>query len=638
MQLFRRIRKVGILLLVLVPVSLYGYDYRSEVIADSLKEGANAVIRDYSVIYTQQDINNGLYKVSKVITVLNDKGDAYSIFYSMKDKFRDLQKFEGVLKDDTGAEIKKIKKKDLIESSLSEGMVDDGTRLYYKVQSPTYPYTIEYTYEIKYKNGILSYPSFYPIGATKIALEKASYRMEVPYGTQLRFYNNCGLQPMIEEETDFKVYTYKIGATKAIEYEPLGPLLEEILPNVRFGVTDFCYDNVCGDYSTWKDFGFWQNKLLEGRDALSPEVVEKIKSMTQNATTERQKIEVLYKYLQDNSRYVSIQLGIGGLQPFPAQTTWKNRFGDCKALTNLMMAMLKVVDIPSIYTVINMGTEKKFLCDFADPTQANHVILNIPLQSDTIWLECTSQSLPMGYIHDGIEGHDALLITDQGGLIRTLPSYSSSQNLAETITEMNISDEGVVTGRFISVEHAHGYGDFYQMMRSNDRDEHIKYISTKLNLPNPLIGEIKTAEDVSDIPSCSLDVDFEVYDMVNKSGRRMFIPMLPLKKGYYSVFKSNKRDTDIEMRTGLSESDSVRIIIPEGYQVESIPSSQILSTPYGELRTTVERLDNDAIVYKQYVNLYSGRYSKDEYQQIKEFFNKIVSASKGQIVLKKIES
>ena len=47
----------------------------------------------------------------------------------------------------------------------------------------------------------------------------------------------------------------------------------------------------------------------------------------------REKIRVLYRYLQQNHRYISVQVGIGGMQPISASAVYTNGYGDCKGLS-----------------------------------------------------------------------------------------------------------------------------------------------------------------------------------------------------------------------------------------------------------------------------------------------------------------
>src|SRR5574342_1196313 len=104
--------------------------------------------------------------------------------------------------------------------------------------------------------------------------------------------------------------------------------------------------------NSWQDFGKFIYALKQGRDELPPEIKQKVHELTDGIADTKEKINVLYGYMQKNTRYVSIQLGIGGWQPFDAKYVAKKGYGDCKALSNYMYSILKEAGIKSYYAVI----------------------------------------------------------------------------------------------------------------------------------------------------------------------------------------------------------------------------------------------------------------------------------------------
>lgn len=606
------------------------------VMVDSLAQNASAIVRNHSAVFNQDGPNSGVYDVYKEITILNSKGDNFGHFVFWGDRFHDLKDFSGVIKDAYGKVIKKIKKSDLTTSTQSDisTIASDSYYIYYECKSPKYPYTVEYTYQEKFKDGIIAYPSFMPAPNFDVSVEKAEYTLRLPSDVDLRYKSNYDSNIKNEKQGDKNIYTVSISNMKAIPKEAWAPSFRETLPRVLFAPVKFCYDSQCGDMSTWKDYGLWVEKLLSGRDILDPALVAKLQEMTTNAANDREKVKIVYEYMQQNSRYVSIQLGIGGFQPIEATKVAKNNFGDCKGLSNWMKAMLKAVGISSNYCEISTR-EQILYPDFANVSQTNHAILLVPLQNDSIWLECTSQTLPFGYIHDGIAGHDALVIAEDGsgGVIRRLPNYSDDQNKEETKLSIQVKEDGTAKGNAVFVEHLHGYGDNYLAFRSNDRRKHVDYINAHLKFPNIRFNEISTSEQQSVVPWCRLEVDFDAADFASKTGSRLFIPLCPLNKGGLSMFSSEKREWDIEVQNGYCESDTIEFALPESYVLESFPKDINLESSIGKFKAETKQLEN-RLIYTQYIEINTGRYNKDDYASIKEFFSQISVAQKRRLVLK----
>jgi hypothetical protein len=166
-----------------------------------------------------------------------------------------------------------------------------------------------------------------------------------------------------------------------------------------------------------------------GRDVLPDDIKKKVHELTDHLTDTRQKVYALYNFLQNNTHYISIQLGIGGWQPFPADYVATKRYGDCKALSNYMVALLKEAGIDGKYVVIYGGRDMPDLVGDFPSLQGNHMITCVPLGKDSIWLECTSQTESPDFMGSFTGDRNAILIDADGGHIVHTPSYSAADNL-----------------------------------------------------------------------------------------------------------------------------------------------------------------------------------------------------------------
>ena len=305
-------------------------EYPVNTIPLDLLENANAIIRNEETIFTQTNENNATEKVTKVITILNDKGKGLANIVIHQDRFHELKSFSGGIYHATGKLFKKIGKNDLTTTAYSSDLASDDYYSYYAPSAPSYPYTIKYEYEVKWKNGVVNYPSFTPVPNFTCAVEKSTLILHIPSNISVRTkINNIAKAPARTLVGKDSIFIFSCKNFNAISIEPMHPPYDELFPVINIAPTNFCYDKYCGDMSSWKGVGIFLTELQKQRTTLSPETIARLQQMTASAKDDRAKVKILYEYLQDKTRYVSIQLGIGGWQPIPAAQVDKTGFGDC---------------------------------------------------------------------------------------------------------------------------------------------------------------------------------------------------------------------------------------------------------------------------------------------------------------------
>lgn len=410
-------------------------------------------------------------------------------FYTTLDKSEKIERFACVVEGVNSKFNKKYKAGDLKYSEYSGDMVTDLKSVELSIDLPLYPIVVTTDVTYHRTDNTISYPPFLPIPAYDTEVKEATYMIDFPASMNLRYVAmDTDIKP-VESTTPKgkKRWTFTLANQGEIVYEEFSkPLLQQI-PKVLFVPERLDYYGTQGSMKSWEEFGLWINSLCQGMDVLPDDARAKVHELTDTCATDWDKVRVLYNLLRRHTRYVSIQLGIGGYRPLAAEFVWRKGFGDCKALTNLMKAMLAEAGVASTYTLISTKYDR--LIDLPNFQQLNHVILKVPTSKGVIWMECTNPEIPLGYTHDDIAGHEAVEISDKGGHRVILPDYADTLNLRTTKVKTVFRPDGTGSINIIDSYSCHRYTRLYGWLKKSEKDR-INAAARAYSLP---FGNIKRA-------------------------------------------------------------------------------------------------------------------------------------------------
>lgn len=604
-------------------------------IPEKLLKNSKAVVREDITRFEVKDKGSGKRYTKYAVTILNKKADNYAELRIGYDKLHKITEIKGRCYDKTGRFIKQLKPKDIEDYSSFDGVsiYSDNRMKYLDLRYADYPYTIEYEVEMDYK-GLLTFPGWVPFSGFNISSQQSSLEIIAPEDYDIR-YMEMNIEPSAKENIidGKKVISWNFGSFEAIEREPRMPYLQNILPTVLTAPSNFEMEDYAGNMKDWPSFGLWEKELNDGRDSLSAEYANKIKTIVGDESSRVEKIRKIYDHLQSNTRYISIQLGIGGWQSFPANEVATKGYGDCKALSNYMKAMLKSVDIESYYTLVKAGRNTANINrDFAS-NQFNHMILCVPNYQDTIWLECTSQDNPFGYLGGFTDDRDVLVINDTGGRIAHTKVYGIENNIQNQNTTVVLNENGSATLSFSTVCTGLQY-DNYSRLLDIGESEQKKWLYENLDLSDFELLHFKFEQKKKMIPEVSAAIDVTIKRFASVSGKRLFFQPNVVNKSDAISIPQKDRLYDFVLRYPFEDSDSIQIQIPNGFHLEFTPEKTSIESPYGNYESQVFS-EEGKIHYLRKFSLVKGTFPPDEYIKYVEFINKVAQADKSKLVLVK---
>jgi transglutaminase-like putative cysteine protease len=438
-------------LLMLITFANAQADYNASLIPKDLLPYASAVIRNKDVTIEVKDADNTIYHIKTAITVLNKNGDDIARIVIWHNRSNTIRYVKGTLYNEFGQPTGKFAEKDFADVNAASDMslFEDSRVKHYTPSTGSYPYTIEYEYEQRSKQS-LNFDDWQPNEAVGLAVEKSSFTFICKPDFNIR-YKEINLPPSVITGTTkdgLKTYTWQVTNLKAIKDEPYSPNRDKYLSTVKIAPENFKYEGISGTFTNWKELGKWNyDKLLVNRQALPAATVQQVNTITNGITSPKLKAKKIYEYMQNKTRYISVQIGIGGYQPFLASEVDRLNYGDCKALVNYTQALLKAANIESWYCVVEAGSRKvSLLNDFASMSQGNHIILCLPFKNDTTFLECTSQKIPFGFLSDFTDDRTVLACTPEGGKLMHTPKYTAQINSQVRKAGFTVDKNGVLTG------------------------------------------------------------------------------------------------------------------------------------------------------------------------------------------------
>jgi len=612
-------------------------DYSSLTVNDSLKENANAIVRLNQIdilIVSQRSMN---IKTKRVVTVLNENGVDDIQAFENYDKSSPIKNILATVYDAFGKEIKKVKRSDFRDvSAVGGGTLFSESRYIYLDYTPIlYPFTVVFESEQETSNTAFI-PQWMPLNDYAVSIEKSILNISYPsnLGFKYKEFNFAGfnIKKIQDTPTGLSFEATKIMAQKA---ETISPSAINLFPRVMTGLELFHLEGVDGNAKSWTEFGKWYNeKILQGTTDLPEETKTKIKTLVGTETDPIKKAQIIYKYVQEKSRYVSIQVGIGGWKPMLASDVDRLGYGDCKALSNYTKALLKVVDVLS-YNVILYGNPRKrdIETDFVS-MQGNHMILAVPDKDKYVFLECTSQVDPFGYQGTFTDDRNVLVVKPEGGEIVHTKIYEDNGNKQVSKGNYAIDENGDFLGKIGIVSEGSQYNEKFNNDKLSPTEMEAKYKNYWSTINNLKIKKITFKND-SDKISFTENAEITAANYGNLSGNKMMFAINAFNPLTQGVKRIRNRKNPLEIQRGSLDEDEVEIALPTNFSIEFLPNNFEISGKFGEYKAEVLKKDNNNIIYKRKFFLKKGLYTNKEYDEFRLFMEQISRNDNAKIILTK---
>ncbi|WP_121967343.1 DUF3857 domain-containing protein [Myroides sp. N17-2] len=609
-------------------------NYQVSLIKEDFKEGATSVINEERIDVQIIAVDKYINKTRKVITVFSDNGLGHLDFIEVYDKSTKIKQMQVTQLDAQGKLIKVFKQKDFKDYSLSQGMsITDSRVLAFEFRPVQYPVVFIYESEIESRNTAFL-PKWQPILYHSQSILSSTFTIENTSGinsTPVLYNPNF---TKVDKTVQGSKVIYSVKDFKAVTNESYTPNAKSLLPTVITTLDKVSLEGIKGDFTNWEQLGSWYySNFVKGTETLNAAVVNKAKELTSGITDDIAKAKILYEYMQSHTRYISVQLGVGGWKPMLASDVNRLNYGDCKGLSNYYRALLKAVGVESYPVVVHGSSTPVDIREESVCLQGNHMIIAIPLQQGGYqWVECTNNQEPFGFIGGFTDNRKVLVVKEHGSELVSTKTYSAEESTQVSHNSYLLKPNGDIEATIDIISKGTQFDNRSHLFYANSTDKE-KYYKRMFSTFN--INQFNTLNIAIDNKEVSLEekVSFIAPKYATKLGNRLVFSLNAWNASNITLTSSKNRKQPLYISSSWKDIDTIEVIVPDGYSVDNLPENVSLVTKYGEYKTTYESKDQK-IYYTRHHTVNGGLYTIEDYTSFKQYREDIIKYDQAKIVLK----
>jgi hypothetical protein len=393
------------------------------------------------------------------------------------------------------------------------------------------------------------------------------------------------------------------------------------------------YLDSLSDLYKW-NFSFLKN-INQQQDSYIKHLAD---SLTSTTKTDKEKVRQIYKWVQQQIKYVAFEDGLEGFVPRQAADVCTKRYGDCKDMASLLTALLQAVNLDAHFTWIGTRDIPYTYTEVHLPIVDNHMISAVKVTNEWIFLDATDPNCEFGIPTSGIQGKEALIAFNEDHYeVVKVPEINADRNVLLDSTFIKVAANGI-TGK-IRVQYS-GYpgNDLHNRIMYQDQKnerEMVKGILSKGNNKFTL-GNYHIAMPTDGNNNIKVEGEFEIPEYGKKLADEYYIN-LNLDKFYTSaVIDTTERKVAVEYKFKNVISQYTELEMPEGYTVSYIPKDFSLNNDLLEIHIIYKKESNKIICYQQVKNKMMFLESK-YFPVFNKAIQQLLNQYKEQLVLVKIK-
>ncbi|HET8884926.1 MAG TPA: transglutaminase-like domain-containing protein [Salinimicrobium sp.] len=585
----------------------------------------------------QQEITEEDLYLNEGATYGSKKSLSYSSFF-------ELGKIEAssfVYKED---EYKELKVKDFSQKDeLTNSFHDDvkSVNFVYSNLSKGGKSKLQYDQEIKNPRFLNAFyfGDFSPVIRNKFTIVADK---EVQMGFKMFNTEALDIKFTEEEKRGSKIYTWEVLNVEPAESEENTPSYKSFIPHIVPFIKSYKVDGKVVEVSGKIDNLYsWYYSLVKdiNQEEPDPGLVKVVEELTAGIENDLEKVRAIYYWTQKNIKYIAFEYALGGFVPREANVVFKNKYGDCKDNSSILMEMLSIAGLKGNLTWIGTRDIPYAYEEVPSPLVDNHMILTYNHNGKIYYLDATGRYLDLEFPSAFIQGKEALIGNGADNFkIEIVPVIPADKNFMIDSTSLRLKGNSLVGESKVEIGGYNKVDLFNYLERQNNKEDLKEFYIFQFEKGNNkfLIDEFEEINKFEYDKNFFLDYNFTIGDYAKKIGDEIYVN-LNLNKDISRYKSEEKRVNDLEQEYKHSFQFTSTFEIPEGYEVSYLPEDLEASNEYISAGIDYS-LTGGKITYKHFFKLNFLLLNKEQQAEVNAVIEKVEKAFKEIIVLKTIKT
>ncbi|ADU96856.1 transglutaminase domain-containing protein [Thermovibrio ammonificans HB-1] len=466
-------------------------------------------------------------------------------------------------------------------------------------------------------------------------VKEATFTALIPKGKYYKYktYNmsKAEAEPQVKEGKRWIELKWTLKDVPPIEKEPNMPPMEQVAKKV-----------VITSLKSWQQVAKWYSELA--KKALEPDelVRETTLKVIKGKKSKEEQIRAIYNFVAKNIRYVGMEFGINGYKPHPAGEVLRNRYGDCKDHATLLIAMLKVIGVKGYPVLIPTLDRANMDPEMPLPTAFDHEIAAIKQKGKFLFMDTTSDYVPLGLLPPGDQGRRVLVVDvdKERGTVAETPVFPPETNQEDFKGSFSLGRFGTLKGDFKFI-YTGVYGIFERARLYTATKQQIERLVSELaaKVSPGFDVESYRLSDYKDLNEKTVWIEIEGRDR-NYGTVTSHLLLAKFPAPDYSrlvnLVAMKKRKYPYVVGYKMEKVSEVDLKLPEGYELFLLPEPFHFENRVGSLDVKWSR-KGEVLRMEMRMVLRKSVIPPQEYQDLRDLFNTTVKTLRNQIVVLKRE-